>query len=45
VRGASIRYQGPDGGQRAELIFEPETYRFLGSVPKTPAGTPDAVTC
>ncbi|MEV3986706.1 CU044_5270 family protein [Nonomuraea sp. NPDC049758] len=29
--GASIRYQGPDGWQRAELIFEPGTYRFLGS--------------
>ncbi|MET8867625.1 CU044_5270 family protein [Nonomuraea sp. NPDC004580] len=71
--GASIRYQGPDGWQRAELIFEPGTYRFLGSrllwtppgggaevvtyasavretrivdsMPKTPAGTPDAVTC
>ncbi|MGI5290928.1 CU044_5270 family protein [Nonomuraea polychroma] len=28
--GASIRYQGPDGWERTELIFEPGTYRFLG---------------
>ncbi|GII80472.1 hypothetical protein Sru01_54540 [Sphaerisporangium rufum] len=28
--GASIRYQGPDGPEREELIFEPGTYRFLG---------------
>ncbi|MER5327213.1 CU044_5270 family protein [Streptosporangium roseum] len=28
--GASIRYQGPDGWEREELIFEPKTYRFLG---------------
>ncbi|MEV0195969.1 CU044_5270 family protein [Nonomuraea sp. NPDC050691] len=28
--GASIRYQGPEGWERAELIFEPGTYRFLG---------------
>ncbi|MFI6300029.1 CU044_5270 family protein [Nonomuraea sp. NPDC050790] len=28
--GASIRYQGPDGAETAELIFEPDTYRFLG---------------
>ncbi|WP_433352025.1 CU044_5270 family protein [Microtetraspora malaysiensis] len=28
--GASISYQGPDGQEREELIFEPETYRFLG---------------
>ncbi|MFI6395427.1 CU044_5270 family protein [Nonomuraea sp. NPDC050540] len=28
--GASIDYQGPDGRERTELIFEPGTYRFLG---------------
>ncbi|WP_405142383.1 hypothetical protein OG589_34335 [Sphaerisporangium sp. NBC_01403] len=28
--GASIRYEGPDGWERAEFIFERETYRFLG---------------
>ncbi|MFD1502142.1 CU044_5270 family protein [Streptosporangium lutulentum] len=28
--GASISYQGPDGQEREELIFEPGTYRFLG---------------
>ncbi|WP_031163714.1 CU044_5270 family protein [Streptosporangium roseum] len=28
--GASIRYQGPDGWEHKELIFEPKTYRFLG---------------
>ncbi|MFF3667314.1 CU044_5270 family protein [Microtetraspora malaysiensis] len=28
--GASINYQGPDGQEREELIFEPGTYRFLG---------------
>ena len=28
--GASISYQGPDGREREELIFEPGTYRFLG---------------
>lgn len=28
--GASIRYQGPEGWERTELIFEPGTYRFLG---------------
>ncbi|GAA3532672.1 hypothetical protein GCM10022419_009730 [Nonomuraea rosea] len=28
--GVSVRYQGPDGWEREELIFEPETYAFLG---------------
>ncbi|MEU7858767.1 CU044_5270 family protein [Nonomuraea sp. NPDC049141] len=28
--GASIRYQGPDGWEHEELIFEPKTYAFLG---------------
>ncbi|MEU6785952.1 hypothetical protein ABZ912_42760 [Nonomuraea angiospora] len=28
--GALIRFQGPEGWERAELIFEPGTYRFLG---------------
>ncbi|HUR00958.1 MAG TPA: CU044_5270 family protein [Nonomuraea sp.] len=28
--GASIRYQGLEGWEHAELIFEPGTYRFLG---------------
>ncbi|MEU6719104.1 CU044_5270 family protein [Nonomuraea sp. NPDC046802] len=28
--GASIRYRGPDGWERQELIFEQKTYRFLG---------------
>jgi hypothetical protein len=28
--GVSVRYQGPDGLERHELIFEPKTYRFLG---------------
>ncbi|MEU0569926.1 CU044_5270 family protein [Nonomuraea sp. NPDC005983] len=28
--GASIKYQGPDGWEREELVFEPKTYRFLG---------------
>ncbi|WP_433243221.1 CU044_5270 family protein [Streptosporangium sp. CA-135522] len=28
--GASIKYRGPEGWEREELIFEPETYRFLG---------------
>ncbi|MFD1545609.1 CU044_5270 family protein [Nonomuraea guangzhouensis] len=28
--GASIRFQGPDGWEHEELIFEPKTYAFLG---------------
>ncbi|WP_329083676.1 CU044_5270 family protein [Streptosporangium sp. NBC_01469] len=28
--GVSISYQGPDGLEREELVFEPETYKFLG---------------
>ncbi|MEV4895606.1 CU044_5270 family protein [Nonomuraea sp. NPDC055795] len=28
--GASLRYDGPEGWERTELIFEPGTYRFLG---------------
>jgi hypothetical protein len=38
--GASIKYQGPEGWERAELIFEPGTYRFLGwSVLSMPPGS------
>ncbi|MFC4013856.1 CU044_5270 family protein [Nonomuraea purpurea] len=28
--GVSIPYQGPDGWERQELIFDPKTYAFLG---------------
>lgn len=28
--GVSVRYQGRNGWEREELVFEPETYRFLG---------------
>ncbi|GAA0934461.1 CU044_5270 family protein [Nonomuraea longicatena] len=28
--GASLKFENPGGWERAELIFEPDTYRFLG---------------
>ncbi|MBN6056820.1 hypothetical protein JYK22_33140, partial [Nonomuraea sp. RK-328] len=41
--GASIRYQGPEGWERTELIFEPGTYRFLGwrHLSEGPGGGPE----
>ncbi|MEV5559525.1 hypothetical protein AB0L44_38240 [Nonomuraea wenchangensis] len=43
--GASIRYQGPDGWEVTELIFEPGTYRFLGwrHLSQRPGGGPEVL--
>lgn len=41
--GASLRYQGLEGWERTELIFEPGTYRFLGwrNLVEPPGGGPE----
>ncbi|WP_433515901.1 CU044_5270 family protein [Nonomuraea sp. CA-143628] len=43
--GASIRYQGLEGWERTELIFEPGTYRFLGwrKLIEPPGGGPEVL--